>query len=92
MLNLGGVAMVLTILIALMIGWAIKKGQKKSKTKDKKQTFKKWRGKPLYRKGGRAYWKGIPVDDDEFESVRQNPAELRQYNFWVKKLNKRKKF
>jgi hypothetical protein len=45
----------------------------------------RWRGKPLYRKGNRVYWKGIPVDDDDFEAVRKNPAELRQYNFWVRK-------
>lgn len=49
-----------------------------------------WRGKPLYHVGKRVYWKGIPVDDDAFnERVRQNSLELRQYNFWVRKTNRR---
>lgn len=51
----------------------------------------RWKGKPLYRVEGRVYWKGIAVDDDEFEVVRINPKELKQYNYWVKKLNRRKR-
>lgn len=54
-----------------------------------KKKVRRWRGKPLYRKGKTIYWKDMPVHDDEFESVRENPAELRQYNYWVRKLNRR---
>lgn len=56
-----------------------------------KQPVMKWKGRPLYRRGGQIYWKGIRVNDDEFEAVRQNRAELRQYNYWVRKLNRRRK-
>jgi hypothetical protein len=44
---------------------------------------------PLYRKNGRTYWKGTPTDDDEFEAVKQDPKELRAYNYWVRRLNRR---
>jgi hypothetical protein len=52
-------------------------------------SVKYWRGRPLYRKNGRTYWKGTPIDDDEFEGYRQNPREMKQYNYWVRKLNRR---
>ena len=46
--------------------------------------------KPLYRINGRVYWKGIPVDDDEFDMLRQyHPEEIRAYNYHVNKANKR---
>lgn len=53
-----------------------------------KKRNKKWR-KPLYRIGKRVYWKGIPVDDDEFEAVRMDNKELREYNSYVKKYRRK---
>lgn len=57
--------------------------------KKRKKNVWKWRGKPLYRKGHRVYWKGVPVDDDEFEAVRMDKRELRAYNSAVRRANSR---
>lgn len=54
----------------------------------------KWKGKghPLYRKNNKIYWKGIPTDDDEFCMVMDiYPEEYKQYNYWIRRLNKRVK-
>lgn len=56
-----------------------------------RKKVKRWKGKPLYRIGKEPYWKGTRVSDDQFEWVRQNPEELRQYNYWVRKSNRRLK-
>jgi len=46
--------------------------------------------KPLYRKHGKVYWKGIPVDDDLFdELMRSDPEERNLYNKAVRRANKR---
>lgn len=58
----------------------------------KKQRSKRWRGRPLYKVNGITYWKGIRVDDDLFENVRCDPKELKAYNFWVRKLNRKIKY
>lgn len=48
--------------------------------------------RPLYRKGRDLYWKGIRVGDELFdERMRSNPRELRQYNFEVKRLNRKRR-
>ena len=55
--------------------------------------------KPLYRKNGRTYWKGIPTDDDKLSQLMDNnPEEVRAYNkcvriadrkrnYWIKRRN-----
>ena len=45
--------------------------------------------KPLYRRDGRTYWKGIPTDDDDFSAVMADRDEVRAYNFHVRKSNRR---
>lgn len=48
--------------------------------------------RPLYRKGGRWFWKGIRVDDDLFnELMHDNPKEVKEYNQHVKKMRKRRR-
>jgi len=57
----------------------------------KRKTFHKHYRQPLYRIGDRTYWKGIPIDDDEFEAVKRDSKELREYNYWVRRLNRRRR-
>ena len=56
-----------------------------------KRGIKKWKGKPLYRKGNQIYWKGCRVDDDEFSRLMYNNSEeVAQYNRYVRNANRRK--
>ena len=58
-------------------------------TKDGRQVERYYK-KPLYRKNGQVYWKGIPIHDDEFDFLMQgSPEELLAYNFHVRKANRR---
>jgi len=43
---------------------------------------KKYHGKPISRIGGRTYWKGMPIDDDIFQS--DNKA-IREYNSYLRR-------
>ncbi|MCX6742065.1 MAG: hypothetical protein NTX24_02730 [Candidatus Pacearchaeota archaeon] len=44
---------------------------------------------PLYTKGNDTYWKGTRVGDDLFDKMMSDPKELRTYNYWVRRLNRR---
>lgn len=79
------IAFIIFLIIFGLIEWFILRKNRKNRFHNKR-----WR-RPLYRIEGRVYWKGIPVDDDEFEAVRMNKRELNEYNYWVKKLNRRNK-
>ena len=49
--------------------------------------------KPLYRKNGRTYRKGIPTDDDEFSQLMDNnPEEVRAYNQCVRIANRKRDY
>jgi hypothetical protein len=54
-----------------------------------KKKVKFWKGKPLYRKQGESYWKGYKISDDLFnELMHNNPEEVKQYNYWVRRANR----
>ncbi|MCX6742046.1 MAG: hypothetical protein NTX24_02635 [Candidatus Pacearchaeota archaeon] len=88
---------IISVCAVYWIWKSIKEGKKRSGTwefkghRNGKEVWKPIRYKqPLYRVRKRIYWKGHPTDDDIFQRImQQDPKELRAYNYWVRRLNRR---